>query len=69
MMFDVWPVYSGERFRASWPSCFFNSSSNFVKSVNFVKMLPSKKACIFSRYGCFMKELLSLAAKLMKGIY
>ena len=21
-MFDVWPVYSGERFRASWPSCF-----------------------------------------------
>ena len=23
MMFDLWPVYSGERFRASWPSCFF----------------------------------------------
>ena len=22
MMFDLWPVYSGERFRASWPSCF-----------------------------------------------
>ena len=21
MMFDLWPVYSGERFRASWPSC------------------------------------------------
>ena len=21
-MFDFWPVYSGERFRASWPSCF-----------------------------------------------
>ena len=20
-MFDFWPVYSGERFRASWPSC------------------------------------------------
>ena len=19
--FDLWPVYSGERFRASWPSC------------------------------------------------
>ena len=23
MMFDLWPVYSGERFRASWPPCFF----------------------------------------------
>ena len=23
-MFDFWPVYSGERFRASWPSCFLN---------------------------------------------
>ena len=22
MMFDLWPVYSCERFRASWPSCF-----------------------------------------------
>ena len=22
MMFDLWPVYSGERFRASWPSWF-----------------------------------------------
>ena len=22
-MFDFWSVYSGERFRASWPSCFF----------------------------------------------
>ena len=22
MMFDLWPVYSGERFRASEPSCF-----------------------------------------------
>ena len=21
-MFDFWPVYSGERFRASWPSCY-----------------------------------------------
>ena len=21
MMFDLWPVYSGERFRASGPSC------------------------------------------------
>ena len=21
-MFEFWPVYSGERFRASWPSCF-----------------------------------------------
>ena len=21
-MFDFWSVYSGERFRASWPSCF-----------------------------------------------
>ena len=20
-MFDFWPVYSGEQFRASWPSC------------------------------------------------
>ena len=20
--FDLWPVYSGERFRASWPFCF-----------------------------------------------
>ena len=23
MMSDLWPVYSGERFRASWPSCCF----------------------------------------------
>ena len=23
-MFDFWPVYSGERFRASWPSCFYS---------------------------------------------
>ena len=23
-MFDFWPVYSGERFRASWPSCLYN---------------------------------------------
>ena len=22
MMFDLWPVYSGERDSASWPSCF-----------------------------------------------
>ena len=22
MMFDLWPVYSDERFRASWPFCF-----------------------------------------------
>ena len=21
-MFDFWSVYSGERFRASWPSCY-----------------------------------------------
>ena len=21
-MFDFWPVYSGEQFRASWPSCY-----------------------------------------------
>ena len=26
MMFDLWPVYSGERFRASWPSCFIRKS-------------------------------------------
>ena len=25
MMFDLWPVYSGERFRALWPSCFLFS--------------------------------------------
>ena len=24
-MFDFWPVYSGEGFRASWPSCFITS--------------------------------------------
>ena len=23
-MFDFWPVYSGERFRAFWPSCFLS---------------------------------------------
>ena len=23
-MFDFWPIYSGERFRASGPSCFFS---------------------------------------------
>ena len=23
-MFDFWPVYSGERFRASWPSCWIS---------------------------------------------
>ena len=31
-MFDFWPVYSGERFRASWPSCY---SVNSI-SVDFV---------------------------------
>ena len=28
-MFDFWPVYSGERFRASGPSC-LNKGSSFV---------------------------------------
>ena len=23
MIFDLWPVYSGERFRASWPTFFY----------------------------------------------
>ena len=27
-MFDFWPVYSGEQFRASWPSCFFSFQNN-----------------------------------------
>ena len=27
-MFDFWPVYSGERFRASWPSCFATALAN-----------------------------------------
>ena len=26
-MFDFWPVYSGEGFRASWPSCYISSSA------------------------------------------
>ena len=27
-MFDFWPVYSGERFRASWPSCLSSPEPN-----------------------------------------
>ena len=29
-MFDFWPVYSGERFRASWPSCFSETTEAIV---------------------------------------
>ena len=32
MMFDLGPVYSGERFRASWPSCF--SFQNNAKNLD-----------------------------------
>ena len=32
-MFDFGPVYSGERFRASWPSCFFFLLKNGILCV------------------------------------
>ena len=43
-MFDFWPVYSGERFRASWPSCypFVLLLILLLKGFkNFLMLLPS----------------------------
>ena len=39
-MFDFWPVYTGERPRASWPSCFYlhlSISYGFVETKHFDK--------------------------------
>ena len=30
-MFDFWPVYSGERFRASGPSCLFQAGDSALQ--------------------------------------
>ena len=47
-MFDFWPVYSGERFRASWPSCFiFTILNTYVPLIFHAKIL----AKIFSGSG------------------
>ena len=49
-MFDFWPVYSGEQFRASWPSCFIfqEKKKNLIKQTIHIKYLalfsPKKKA-------------------------
>ena len=39
-MFDFWSVYSGERFRASWPSCYFYK--NVVLYSNCVFSSPGR---------------------------
>ena len=50
-MFDFWPVYSGERFRASWPSCLFqlNLASQSV--------LEGLNACLDHRAEVYVPEL------------
>ena len=42
MMFDLWPVYSGERFMASGPSC--------LSSFNFENRVSVAKICSFFLY-------------------
>ena len=43
-MFDFWPVYSGEQFRASWPSCYVMG-----------KGLSGELSCPCDR-SCFLKR-------------
>ena len=38
-MFDFWPVYSGERFRASWSSCLIISFANIEKASEISRKL------------------------------
>ena len=51
MMFDLWPVYSGELFRASWPSCLCDVMG---------KALTGKLSC--TRTGLFFLILSSFHA-------
>ena len=38
-MFDFWPVYSGEQFRASWPSCSYFSSKPYVVTAHLNRLV------------------------------
>ena len=43
-MFDFWPVYSGERFRASWPSCYVMG-----KALSDGLSCPCDRSCFLSK--------------------
>ena len=70
-MFDFWPVYSGERFRASWPSCFF-STGIAIGPLNYnltmVISTASKNFCIISEgqffFGVSNPELFGMSTTL-----
>ena len=54
-MFDFWPVYSGERFRASWPSCSANcgkapTSNQILKSNVYFDLIRSRDSMLL--LGC-----------------
>ena len=54
MMFDLWPVYSGERFRASWPSCLSKGLKKKFETtvVNKPSVFePLKFYCIYIRFS------------------
>ena len=69
-MFDFWPVYSGERFRASWPSCFHTrslssgplSSSTHLQQLFTYFMMPTESKHI--KCKCKRKQLSSINLRL-----
>ena len=46
-MFDFWPVYSGEQFRASWPSCY-----DFIQVFVFTKNHHLQHVRYLHVHGC-----------------
>ena len=46
----LWPVYSGERFRASWPSCFISSAEPKAQSLLIVYRQASIVICCHHPY-------------------
>ena len=49
-MFDFWPVYSDEQFRASWPSCLFSYYFFFFLKGKII-IIKQKMECGFLRVG------------------
>ena len=60
-MFDFWPVYSGERFRASWPSCYYKSKTNgdglVVHTQDYQSGCPRFKPLLFYSFSETSEQL------------
>ena len=67
MMFDLWPVYSGERFRASWPSCFMRNKKNYLSI--FVKKIHTASGALSfdDNYGIFFLLFLAHLSRRLRA--